>query len=54
VSRLVPPLWRPKLDWIAARGIRPVKGSAAVVSARTSILGRRVSDHDFVMCEFRL
>ena len=54
VSRLVPPLWRPKLDWIAARGIQPVKGSATVVPARTSILGRRVSDHDFVMCEFRL
>ena len=54
VSRLVPPLWRPKLDWIAARGIQPVNGSAAVVPARTSILGRRVSDHDFVMCEFRL
>ena len=53
VSRLVPPLWRPKLDWIAARGIRPVKGSATVVPARTSILGRQVSDHDFVMCEFR-
>jgi endonuclease/exonuclease/phosphatase family metal-dependent hydrolase len=54
VSRLVPPLWRPKLDWIAARGIEPVKGSATVVPARTSLLGRRVSDHDFVMCEFRL
>lgn len=53
-SRLVPPLWRPKLDWIAARGIQPVDGSATVVPARTSILGRRVSDHDFVMCEFRL
>ncbi len=53
-SRLVPPRWRPKLDWIAARGIQPVNGSAAVVPARTSILGRRVSDHDFVMCEFRL
>ena len=36
-SRLVPPLWRPKLDWIAARGIEPVNGSAAVVPARTSI-----------------
>jgi endonuclease/exonuclease/phosphatase family metal-dependent hydrolase len=54
VSRLVPQLWRPKLDWIAARGIQPVAGSAAVVPARTSILGRRISDHDFVLCEFRL
>jgi endonuclease/exonuclease/phosphatase family metal-dependent hydrolase len=53
-SRLVPPQWRPKLDWIAARGIEPVNGSAAVVPARTAILGRRVSDHDFVLCEFRL
>jgi endonuclease/exonuclease/phosphatase family metal-dependent hydrolase len=54
VSGLVPALWRPKLDWIAARGIQPVEGSAAVVPARTSILGRRISDHDFVLCEFRL
>jgi endonuclease/exonuclease/phosphatase family metal-dependent hydrolase len=54
ITRLVPSRWRPKLDWIAARGIRPVSGSAAVVPARTSILGRRVSDHDFVLCEFRL
>ncbi|MGH7914957.1 MAG: endonuclease/exonuclease/phosphatase family protein [Candidatus Binataceae bacterium] len=53
-SRLVPPLWRPKLDWIAARGIQPLDGSAAVVPARTSVLGRRVSDHDFVLCEFHL
>lgn len=53
-SRLVPPLWRPKLDWIAARGLAPVAGSAAVVPAHTSGFGRRVSDHDFVVCEFRL
>ena len=53
-SRLVPPRWRPKLDWIAARGIQPIAGSATVVPARTSIFGRRVSDHDFVLCEFRL
>jgi endonuclease/exonuclease/phosphatase family metal-dependent hydrolase len=53
-SRLVPPRWRPKLDWIAARGIETVAGSAKVVPARTSIVGRRVSDHDFVLCEFRL
>lgn len=54
VSRIVPPRWRPKLDWIAARGIRPLDGSAAIIPARTSILGRRISDHDFVLCEFRL
>jgi endonuclease/exonuclease/phosphatase family metal-dependent hydrolase len=53
-SRLVPPLWRPKLDWLAARGLAPVEGSAAVVPAHTSGFGRRVSDHDFVVCEFRL
>jgi endonuclease/exonuclease/phosphatase family metal-dependent hydrolase len=53
-TRLVPLRWRPKLDWIAARGIQPVSGSATVVPARTSIFGRRVSDHDFVMCEFGL
>jgi endonuclease/exonuclease/phosphatase family metal-dependent hydrolase len=53
-SRLVPPRWRPKLDWIAARGIQPIAGSATVVPARTSIFGRRVSDHDFVLCEFRV
>jgi len=53
MSGLIPPLWRPKLDWIASRGIQPVEGSAAVVRARASILGRRVSDHDFVLCEFR-
>ncbi|HVA41390.1 MAG TPA: endonuclease/exonuclease/phosphatase family protein [Candidatus Binataceae bacterium] len=54
MSGLIPPRWRPKLDWIAARGIQPVTGSATVVPARTSIIGRRVSDHDFVLCEFRL
>jgi endonuclease/exonuclease/phosphatase family metal-dependent hydrolase len=54
LSGLVPRRWRPKLDWIAARGIHPVHGSAAVVPARTSAFGRRVSDHDFVLCEFRL
>lgn len=53
-SRIVPPLWRPKLDWLAARGLEPLAGSAAVVAARASALGRRVSDHDFVLCEFHL
>jgi hypothetical protein len=54
MSGLVPRLWRPKLDWLAARGIYPVGGSAAVVPARSSIFGRRISDHEFVVCEFRL
>jgi endonuclease/exonuclease/phosphatase family metal-dependent hydrolase len=50
---IVPRLWRPKLDWIAARGLNPVSGTAAVVPARNSRLGRRLSDHEFVTCEFR-
>ena len=54
LSRAVPMRWRPKLDWIAARGVAPKEGSAAVVAARTSALGRRISDHDFVLCEFSL
>jgi endonuclease/exonuclease/phosphatase family metal-dependent hydrolase len=54
LSRAVPMCWRPKLDWIAARGVAPKDGSAQVVAARTSLLGRRVSDHDFVLCEFGL
>ena len=33
-SRLVPPWLRPRLDWIALRGCRPVPGSAAVIPAR--------------------
>jgi endonuclease/exonuclease/phosphatase family metal-dependent hydrolase len=53
-SRWIPPLWRPKLDWILSRGIRPVSGSARVVPARHPGFGHRFSDHDFVMCEFRL
>jgi endonuclease/exonuclease/phosphatase family metal-dependent hydrolase len=52
-SRFVPPLWRPKLDWIAARGVTVVPGSPAVVPARSSTIGRRFSDHEFVTCEFR-
>jgi endonuclease/exonuclease/phosphatase family metal-dependent hydrolase len=51
-SKFVPPLWRPKLDWLAIRGLMPVAGSAAVVRAQTSRFSRRVSDHDFVVCEF--
>jgi hypothetical protein len=49
-SRLVPPIVRPKLDWLALRGVKPVAGSAAVVPARMSSFGPRFSDHDFVMC----
>jgi hypothetical protein len=53
-SRLVPPQWRPKLDWIAARGLTPVAGSAAVVPAQAARWGPRISDHDFVVSEFRM
>jgi endonuclease/exonuclease/phosphatase family metal-dependent hydrolase len=53
-ARVIPPLLRPKLDWLVARQLRAAPGSAAVVAARHSFIGRRVSDHDFVMCEVRL
>jgi endonuclease/exonuclease/phosphatase family metal-dependent hydrolase len=53
-SRMVPPPLRPKLDWIALRGLAPVPGSARVIAASSSLLGKRLSDHDFVMCEVRL
>jgi endonuclease/exonuclease/phosphatase family metal-dependent hydrolase len=49
--RAIPPQLRPKLDWIAMRGVRPVAGSARVVPARYSFFGPRVSDHDFVMVD---
>ncbi|MGH8011605.1 MAG: endonuclease/exonuclease/phosphatase family protein [Candidatus Binataceae bacterium] len=51
-SRLVPPFFRPKLDWIAARGLRPLPHAAWVVPARRSFIHGRFSDHDFVTCEF--
>jgi endonuclease/exonuclease/phosphatase family metal-dependent hydrolase len=53
-SRLVPPLLHLKLDWIALRDIAAVSRSAAVVPARNSLLSRRFSDHDFVMCTVEL
>jgi endonuclease/exonuclease/phosphatase family metal-dependent hydrolase len=49
--RAIPPQLRPKLDWIAMRGVRPVAGSARVVPARYSFFGPRVSDHDFIMVD---
>ena len=49
-SRLVPPILRPKLDWLAIRGLKPVPGSAAVIPARMSSLSPRFSDHDFITC----
>jgi endonuclease/exonuclease/phosphatase family metal-dependent hydrolase len=53
-NRAIPPPLRPKLDWIALRGLEPSPGSARVVAARASFFGPRVSDHDFVMCEVLL
>jgi endonuclease/exonuclease/phosphatase family metal-dependent hydrolase len=52
--RAIPPLLRPKLDWIALRGLDPMPRSARVVAARETFFSTRVSDHDFVMCEVRL
>lgn len=53
-TRVVPPVMRPKLDWIFTRGPRPIPGSAAVVPARRSLLSPRFSDHDFIVCDFAL
>ena len=49
-SRLVPPIVRPKLDWLALRGLKPIADSAVVVPARMSFFAPRFSDHDFIMC----
>lgn len=53
-SGLIPRSMRPKLDWIAVRGLRAVAGTAAVVAPRSPILQRRVSDHDFVTVDLEL
>jgi endonuclease/exonuclease/phosphatase family metal-dependent hydrolase len=47
-SRIVPPWMRPKLDWLALRGLSPMEGSARVIPARPGIFAPRVSDHDFI------
>jgi endonuclease/exonuclease/phosphatase family metal-dependent hydrolase len=47
---LLPRFLRPKLDWICLRKLKAVTGSARVVAARNGL--RRISDHDFVVCEF--
>jgi endonuclease/exonuclease/phosphatase family metal-dependent hydrolase len=47
-ARFVPPWMRPRLDWIALRGLEPVDGSARVVPARPGFFASRVSDHDFI------
>ncbi len=50
-TRFTPPAMRPKLDWLAVRGLHAVPGSAAVVTPRASFLARRFSDHDFIVCK---
>jgi hypothetical protein len=50
----IPRFLRPKLDWLAVRGLSPVCGSAVVVPARAGAFSRRISDHDFVTCELQL
>lgn len=47
-SRIIPPWLRPRLDWIALRGIKPIPASAAVIPARPGFFARRISDHDFI------
>jgi hypothetical protein len=53
-SRIVPRFMRPNLDWIAVRGFEAVAGSAATVPAQPSFFSRRISDHDFIMCEVKI
>jgi endonuclease/exonuclease/phosphatase family metal-dependent hydrolase len=53
-SGLIPRLMRPKLDWLAVRGLRPVAGTAAVIAPKQSIFSRRASDHDFVTVDLEL
>jgi len=50
LTGLLPRFLRAKLDWICLRALKAVSGSARVVPARRSL--RRLSDHDFVVCEF--
>ncbi len=50
LTGLLPRFLRAKLDWIGLRELKAVPGSARVAPARRSL--RRLSDHDFVVCEF--
>ena len=47
-ARIVPPWMRPKLDWLALRGLEAVPGSARVIPARPGFFASRVSDHDLI------
>ena len=53
-SGLIPRSMRPKLDWLAIRELRPIAGTAAVITPRSPSLMRRVSDHDFVTVDLEL
>ncbi len=53
-NRAIPPIFRPKLDWLAVRDLSAVQGTAAVVPARPSFFSARVSDHDFVTVELNV
>jgi endonuclease/exonuclease/phosphatase family metal-dependent hydrolase len=53
-SGVIPHFMRPKLDWLAVRGLRAVAGSAAVISPKQTLFSRRASDHDFVTVELDL
>lgn len=52
-AALLPRALRPRLDWIALREVEPIAGSGQVVSAASGLF-RRISDHDFVVCEVAL
>ena len=45
-SGVIPRLMRPKLDWLAVRGMHPVAGTATVIAPKQSIFSRRASDHN--------
>ncbi len=53
-SGLIPRSMRPKLDWLAVRDLHPIAGTAAVITPRSPIMMRRVSDHDFVTVDLKL
>jgi len=53
-SGVIPRLMRPKLDWLAVRGLHPVAGTAAVIAPKQSLFSRRASDHDFVTVDLEL
>ncbi|MDO8431949.1 MAG: hypothetical protein Q7S58_06000 [Candidatus Binatus sp.] len=53
-SGIIPRVFRPKLDWLALRDLRPLPRTARVVPPRLSIFSRRASDHDFIAVDVAL